>query len=548
MMFLSFPFLSFPFLSFLFFLSFSFMPCLPTDLNLLYSAVVSMGILCVPFPTIATCLCPVGEHVPFSRVLFPFLVLFSYDVPFLPFPFPSLPFPFLSFFSFPFLFFYAFFAHWSESAVFCCSFHGHSMCSFPHCSHVFVPCGGTCSFLSYPLPFFCPFLLWCSFPFLFFYALFAHWSKSAVFCCSFQGHSMCSFPHCSHVFVPCGGTCSLLISYPLRFFCPFLLWCSFPFVSFPFMPCLPIDLNLLYSAVVSMGILCVPFSTVATCLRPVGEPVPFSRVLFPFLVLFSYDVPFLSFLFFLSFPFLLCLSFPFLLCLFCIDLNLLLFIVFCCSFHGHSMRSFFLTVATCLCPVGEPAPFYRILFPSFVLFSYDVPFLSFPFLFFYALFAHWSNLLYSAVVSMGILCVPFPTVATCLCPVGEPVPFYRILFPSFVLFSYDVPFLSFPFLFFYALFAHWSKSAVFLSMGILCVLYSHVFVPCGGTCCLFSCPLPFSCPFLLWCSFPFLSFPFFFSFPFLFFYAFFAHWSESAVFCCSFHGHSMSFYVFLSPL
>ena len=161
------------------FLSFSFMPCLPIDLKLLYSAVVSMGILCVPFPTIATCLCPVGEPVPFSRVLFPFLVLFSYDVPFL------------------------------------------------------------------------------SFPFL-----------------------------------------------------------SFPFLSFSSMPCLPIDLNHLYSAVVSMGILCVPFPTKATCLCPVGEPVPFSRVLFPFLVLFSYDVPFLSFPFlsfpFLSFPSLPFLSFPFL--------------------------------------------------------------------------------------------------------------------------------------------------------------------------------------------------------------------------------------------
>ena len=78
------------FLSFRF-LSFSPMPCLPIDLNLLYSAVVSMGILCVPFPTVATCLCPVGEPVPFSA-----LVLFSYDVPFL---------------SFPFLFFYALFAH-----------------------------------------------------------------------------------------------------------------------------------------------------------------------------------------------------------------------------------------------------------------------------------------------------------------------------------------------------------------------------------------------------------------------------------------------------
>ena len=113
-------------------------------------------------------------------------------------------------------------------------------------------------------------------------------------------------------------------------------------------------------------------------------------------------------------------------------------------------------------PVGEPVPFYRILFPSFVLFSCDVPFLSFPFLCFFPVLSFSSmsflpidlNLLYSAVVSIGILCVPFPTVATCLCPVGEPVPFYRIPFTFLVLFSYDVPFLSFPFPFFYAFFAH----------------------------------------------------------------------------------------------
>ena len=93
-------FLSFPFLSF------SSMPCLPIDLNHLYSAVVSMGILCVPSPTVATCLCLVGEPVPFYRILFPSFVLFSYDVPFLSFPFLSFPFlsffPYLSFSSMPF--------------------------------------------------------------------------------------------------------------------------------------------------------------------------------------------------------------------------------------------------------------------------------------------------------------------------------------------------------------------------------------------------------------------------------------------------------------
>ena len=157
------------------------------------------------------------------------------------------------------------------------------------------------------------------------------------------------------------------------------------------MPCLPIDLNLLYSAVVSMGILCVPFPTIATCLCPVGEPVPFSRILFPSLVPFSYDVPFLSFSCMPCLP---------------IDLNLLYSAVvsmgiLCVPFP---------TIATCLCPVGKPVPFSRILFPSLVLFSYDVPFLSFSCM---PCLPIDLNLLYSAVVSMGILCVLFPTIPAC---------------------------------------------------------------------------------------------------------------------------------------
>ena len=144
---------------------------------------------------------------------------------------------------------------------------------------------------------------------------------------------------------------------------------------------------------------------------------------------------------FLSFRFLSFSSMP---CL-PIDLNLLY-----CSFHGHSMCAF-PHYSHVLVPCGGIVPLSRILFPSLVLFSYDVPFLSFSSM---PCLPIDLILLYSAVVSMGILCVPFPTIATCLCPVGEPVPFSRILFHSLVLFSYDVPFLSFPFLFFYALFAH----------------------------------------------------------------------------------------------
>ena len=123
------------------FLSFSSMSFLPNDLRI--SAVVFMGILCF-FSTIATCLCPVGEPVPFSRILFPFLVLLSYDVPFLSF----------------------LLCLFCPLIYICCSFHGHSMCVFSHYSHVFVACRAIWSSLfSYPLLFA---FLCLSFSFLFF--------------------------------------------------------------------------------------------------------------------------------------------------------------------------------------------------------------------------------------------------------------------------------------------------------------------------------------------------------------------------------------------
>ena len=192
------------FLSFRF-LSFSSMPCLPIDLNLLYSAVVSMGILCVLFPTIATCLCPAGEPVPFSRILFPSLVLFSYDVPFL--------------------------------------------------SFASMPCLPIDLNLLYP----------------------------AVV----SMRILCVFFPTSHVFALWGNLFLFLVSSSLLLSFSPMMFLSFRFLSFSSMPCLPIDLNVLYSAVVSMGILCVLFPAIATCLCPAGEPVPFSRILFPSLVLFS---------------------------------------------------------------------------------------------------------------------------------------------------------------------------------------------------------------------------------------------------------------------
>ena len=174
MIFLSFPFLSFPSMSFL-----------PIDLNLLYSAVVSMGILGV----------------------------------------------------------------W-----------------FPHYSHMFVTCRGTCSLFSCPPPFSCPFL-WCSFPFLFFPFLLCLFCPLIHIWCSFHGHSMCVFLNYSHVFVACRAIWSSLFSYPLLFSCPVLLWYSFPFLSF-----YVFFAHWSISSVVFIDILCVFFSTIATCFYPAGEP------------------------------------------------------------------------------------------------------------------------------------------------------------------------------------------------------------------------------------------------------------------------------------
>ena len=70
--------------------------------------------------------------------------------------------------------------------------------------------------------------------------------------------------------------------------CHSMMFLSFPLLSSPFLSFafLSIDLWAFY----------VFFLTIATCLWPAGEPVPFSRVLFPCLVLFSWEC---------SFPFLL---------------------------------------------------------------------------------------------------------------------------------------------------------------------------------------------------------------------------------------------------
>ena len=86
-------------------------------------------------------------------------------------------------------------------------------------------------FRPYPLPFSPPFLLYCSLPFLFLYVFLID-----LYLLQFPGrHSICCFPHCSHMFLTRrepGVPLSLFRSYPLPFSPPFLLYCSLPFLFF----------------------------------------------------------------------------------------------------------------------------------------------------------------------------------------------------------------------------------------------------------------------------------------------------------------------------
>ena len=356
----------------------------------------------------------------------------------------------------------------------CCNFHGHSMCVFHHYSHVFVLCRVIWS----PL-FSCPLVLFSSFSFAMFPSfpfLLCLFGSLIYICCSFHGHSMRVFHH-SHVFVPCRAIWSSLFSYPRPFSRLFLSQCSFP--------CLLFYVFLAHwsiFSVVSTGILCVSFITIATCLCPAGQSgVPFSLVLFPFL--------------FLSFP---NVPSPLLKTFYVFLAHWSIFAVVATGILCVS----FTTIATCLCSCRV---IWSPLFSCPPIFSR--PFLlqsCLLFLFFYVFLAHWSIF---AVVSTGILCVS-PTIATCLCPLGQSgVPFSLVLFASLVLFFHNVSFLSLSsmpsclLIYIYCIF-HGHSMCVFH--------YSHVFVPCRAIwSSLLSCPLPFSRPFLSECFFPF---PFFHAF------------------------------------
>ena len=184
------------------------------------------------------------------------------------------------------------------------------------------------------------------------------------------------------------------------------------------------------------GILPVVFPTVAICFWPAGNlecPCPFSDlILLPFLLLFCYIVPYPSFS---------SMSFS--------------LIYICRSFRGGILSVVFPTVAICFWPTGNlECP---CLFSDLILFNFS----SFSSILFLTLPSSMSFSLIYICCSFrgGILSAVFPTVAICFWPAGNlecPCLFSDlILFPFLFLFCYIVPYSSF----FLCLF-HWSISAV----------------------------------------------------------------------------------------
>ena len=178
------------------------------------------------------------------------------------------------------------------------------------------------------------------------------------------------------------------------------------------------------------GILSVVFPAVAICFWPAGNlecPCLFSDlILFPFLLLFFYIVPYPSFS---------SMSFS--------------LIYICCSFRGGILSVVCPTVAICFWPAGNlecPCLFSDlILFPFLLLFFFIVPYPS------------CSSMSFSLIYICcsfrgGILVVVFPTVAICFWPAGNlecPGLFSDlILFPFLLFFFY----CSLPFVFFYVFF------------------------------------------------------------------------------------------------
>ena len=294
---------------------------------------------------------------------------------------------------------------------------------FSHCSHMFLtrrePGVPLSLFRPYPLPFSPPFLLYCPLPFLF-----SSMSFSLIYiCCSFRGGILSVvFPTVARCFWPAGNLgCPCLFSDLVLFPFLLLLFCIFPCPSFSSMSFSLRNICCSFRG----GILSVVFPTVAICFWPAGNlecPCLFSDlILFPFLLLFFYIVPYPSFS----------------------SMSFSLIYIFC-SFRGGILSVVFPAVAICVWPAGNlecPCLFSDlILFPFLLLFFYIVPYPS------------CSSMSFSLIYICcsfrgGILSVVFPTVARCFWPAGNlecPCLFSDlILFPFLLLFFYIVPYPSF---------------------------------------------------------------------------------------------------------
>ena len=364
------------------------------------------GILSVAFPTVAICFWPAGNlECPclFSDlILFPFLLLFFYIV-----PYPS-------------------FSSMSFSLIYiCCSFRGGILSVvFPTVAICFWPAGNLeCPCLFSDLILF-PFLL------LFFYIApypsFSSMSFSLIYiCCSFRGGIL------SVVFptVAICWTWSALVSFPTL---SSSLFSSFSLYIVPYPSFSSMSFSLIYICCSFRGgILSVVFPTVAICFWPAENrecPCLFSDlILFPFLLLFFCIVPYPSFS---------SMSFS--------------LIYICCSFRGGILSVVFPTVAICFWPAGNrecPCLFSElILFPFLLLLFYIVPYPSFPSMSF-------SLICICCSFRGGILSVVFPHCSHMFLTRREPgVPLS--LFRSYPL-PFSPPFLlycSLPFLFFYVFF------------------------------------------------------------------------------------------------
>ena len=246
-------------------------------------------------------------------------------------------------------------------------------------------------------------------------------------CCSFRGGILSVvFPAVAMCFWPAGILeCPCLISDLILF--PFLLLFFYivPYPSFSSML-----FSLIYICCSFWGcILSVVFPTVAICFWPAGNlecPCLFSDlILFPFLLLFFFIVPYPSFS---------SMSFS--------------LIYICCSFRGCILSVVFPTVAICFWPAGNlecPCLFSDLILFPFLLLS-SILFLTLPFL------LSFSLIYICCSFRGGILSVVFPTVAICFWPAGilecPCLISDLILFPFLLLFFFIVPYPSFSYVFF----------------------------------------------------------------------------------------------------